>query len=250
MKKILMLMIVAVLMLGVSGQAMAAFTDGDLVRVVFSTNGVNEVATDLGSVAAITVPDSNTIIWNANNFNLASLGGTADASNSYAVYFSIGTTASMGKNQVWASGPAGGQIVTKNAFSLFNTNSHSVMGNYQVAGGGASQVTMAMSDANSFWTRLASGGAGVGQLGTLISANNAAVSLASLGSIGYADQILYYYGTLGGLGNVAGVNVSDLKTYADGHSALNGPTTPIPAAVYLFGSGLMGLVGLRRKMAA
>jgi hypothetical protein len=49
------------------------------------------------------------------------------------------------------------------------------------------------------------------------------------------------------------LNVATIRTYADGTTQLN-PTsvaqTPVPAAVYLLGSGLLGLVGIRRKMAA
>ncbi len=251
MKKIMMLMIVAVLMLGASQQAMAAFADGDLVRVVFSTNGTNEIATDLGSIANLTSSSSNQMTWNANNFNLSQLGGTASLADTYVVYFAI-TQSPNPKNQVWVSGPATGQsTVTKSAFSGFNTNSHTVTGEYTVLGGGASQVVEAVSDPNSFFTVMTAGGANVGNLGGFTPGNTAAISLANLAS-GYVDSVLYYYGTFGGAGASPATSIGTLRTYADGSTALNpaASPTPIPAAVYLFGSGLLGLAGLRRKMAA
>ena len=51
MKKIMMLLVAMVLLLGVSGQAKAYFDDGHLIRVVYSTNGTMESATDLGDIS-------------------------------------------------------------------------------------------------------------------------------------------------------------------------------------------------------
>jgi len=247
MKKIMMLMIVAVMMLGVSQQAMAAFADGDLIRVVFSTNGTNEVATDLGSITSLTSPSSATTVWNANNFNFSQLGGTADASNSYVVYLAL--TASPTK-QAWTSGPAGGQTGAKQNFSGLTNKFHLVEAAYAALGGG-SQVTLGMSDPNSFWTQLTSNGATMGSLSAFVAANNANISLASLPTAGYVDAKIYYYNLPNVLpGNIAGTAVSTIRTYADGHSALNPSTVPVPAAAYLFGSGLVGLAGLRRKFVA
>jgi hypothetical protein len=254
MKKILMLMVVAVLMFGVSGQAMAAFSGGDLIQVVFSTSGVNEVATDLGSISALTSPSAGVVSYTANNFNLSQLGGTADASNSYVAYFAIMSPINGGSanKNAWFSGTGGTQSVAKTAFGGYDTHYSVTTGQYQVSGGGASQVVLATSNANSFWAQLTTNGASLGGMGGILTNANAtaAQSLANLATLGYVTTNLYYYGAIPGTpGAYAGTNVSGMTTYADGHSALNGPTTPIPAAVYLFGSGLMGLVGLRRKMA-
>jgi hypothetical protein len=51
--------------------------------------------------------------------------------------------------------------------------------------------------------------------------------------------------------DMSGVAVATIRTYADGTIRLNPreAATPIPAAVYLLGSGLLGLVVIRRKMA-
>ena len=53
---------------------------------------------------------------------------------------------------------------------------------------------------------------------------------------------------------MVGVKLLDLTTNTDGTTTVNyvAPTaaTPIPAAAWLLGSGLMGLFGMRRKMKA
>jgi hypothetical protein len=106
-----------------------------------------------------------------------------------------------------------------------------------------------MSDPNSFTTLL--NPAGDNKLRGFVPAGNAATSLAALSTAGFVDQVLYYYGSPTGIsGTSTGVNVSVLRTFADGSTQLNPSAVPIPAAVYLFGSGLLGLAGIRRKMAA
>ncbi|HUJ16789.1 MAG TPA: hypothetical protein VL197_02255 [Nitrospirota bacterium] len=255
MKKIMMLVMVVMLMLGVSGQAMAAFSDGDLIRVVYSTAGTNEVATDLGSIANLTSASSTLVNFNTNNFNFASLGAGANASNSYVVYYSL-TLSPNPKNQAWLSGPAGGQTTAKSSWTSFSSAAHTVNGQYQLTGGGSSQVTLATNDPNSFYQQLEGGGSLVGYMKGFIPTSSSAIATASLANLatnGYVDQVLYYYGLPSGInGTSTGLNVSTIRTMADGSTVLNpgAPATPIPAAAYLFGSGLLGLVGLRRKMAA
>jgi len=256
MKKIMMLLVAVMLVAGFTGQAMAAFGDGDLVRVVYSSAGTLETATDLGSVANLTAASTANVIYNTNNFDLSALGTGATAANSYVAYFSLTLTPNP-KNQAWLSGPTGGQSVAKNNWSAFGGAEHSVTGLYYATGGGtgatgsvpsAAQVSVLMSNPASFWSQLTLSGAGVGQMAGY--ANTSAVSsLANLATVGYVDQTLYYYGSPSGLGTATGLNVATIRTYANGTTQLN-PTVPIPAAIYLLGSGLLGLVGIRRKMAA
>jgi hypothetical protein len=248
-----MFLMVAVLMLGISGQAMAAFTqDGELIRVVFSSAGVYETATDLGSVTALTTNTGANVVYNTNNFDLAALGGTSTAADSYVVYFS--TAASP--NRAWVSGSTSLTTMTgvKSAYSGFAGGAHSAEGLYSVQGGGATQVTVLMSDPASFWTQLTNSGSGIGNMKGYVAASSgvATTSLADLTTVGYVDQKLFYFASASGIGNTTGVQVATIRTFADGHTELNPvtPAVPIPAAVYLLGSGLLGLVGIRRKMAA
>jgi hypothetical protein len=87
-----------------------------------------------------------------------------------------------------------------------------------------------------------------GYLDVTKTGNSAEANLAALSTTGYVDQVLYSYGSDPDSGN-AGVQVATIHTTAAG-STVTPTNTPIPAAAYLFGTGLMGLVGLRRKMSA
>jgi len=40
-----------------------------------------------------------------------------------------------------------------------------------------------------------------------------------------------------------------IRTFADGSTQVSAPV-PVPAAIWLLGSGLIGLVGIRRRMTA
>ena len=129
-----------------------------------------------------------------------------------------------------------------------------MLAGYQVTAGGANSVSMQQSNGQSYWTNMNVSGSSIGTMGGYIDAMHAGAeqNLAALSTTGYVDQVLYYYGSNPDSGN-PGTAVGYLRTYADGHTVLNpanAPTTPIPAAAYLFGSGLLGLIGLRRKMAA
>jgi len=60
---------------------------------------------------------------------------------------------------------------------------------------------------------------------------------------------LYYYGNPYASPNIPGVNMGTLQMQADGSTLLNPNAVPIPAAVWLLGSGLLGLIGVRRRNA-
>ena len=244
MKKVMMLMLAMVLLLGVSGQALAFFDDGNLIRVVYSSDGTMESATDLGSITGLTSASTANVIYNTNNFSLAQLGAGATLATSYVAYF----TATLSPDQAWTSGSsASGQTGSTGAFQGFVSSMHNALQTgYQLNGGLTNaMVTLATGDPNSYFKQLASVPGALG--GFLAQDNGAEKSLADLATVGYVDQYLYYYASIPGRGSATGLNVATIRTFADGHTELN-PTVPIPAAVYLLGSGLLGLVGIRRKM--
>jgi hypothetical protein len=239
MKKVLMFLVVSLFLFSLSGQAFAAFALGDLIRVVYQDNGNVEYATDLGAFSATTPIPSNMPFAGQDTFSTGTFGTTFD--HLYVGYFVVTTT-----NQAWTSGPLTGQQAGNRKGNAFFSAGSSVVNYYHAMGSGTSYQGD-KGNLSSYFTKMDNATLNNGIMGTLIPAANAEASLAALATTGYVDQMLYYYtGTASGAPK--GSAVAYIRTFADGHTELHG--VPIPAAVYLFGSGLLGLVGIRRRMSA
>ena len=247
--KILLMAAVFMLMFSFAGQAMAAFTTGDLIRVVYVNGGVGaEVATDLGTFSTYTTPGSigSTISYTTNDFSLSQFAGQSDWSNiSVAYYLKVGTS----NASFWLSGPvAGGQSTTGGLKTSLSSGIASTLTYYNGLAGGASQVSGVSSNASSYYSKLDLVGTAVGQFTGYTSGGE--VGLAGLSTVGYVDQYLYYYDKATNGSPMSGVAIADIRTFADGHTEIIPMATPLPAAFWLLGSGLMGLVGIRRRMTA
>jgi len=242
MKKIMMLLLVAFLMLGMSGKAMAYFGNDELFRVVYNANNGtgNEFFTDLGTFNNLTDPTqlSGTMNLNTSNFN----EGTYAGPTSQVAYFMYDGT------HVWVSGDANGGYSGGHALSKFLTPYNNM--NSVVAAVGTQSVTLAQSNGDSYYTQANGGGTTAGTMGGFLSLLNSHTGMNANLPGGVVDQFLYYFGTPNATGAQTAVAVAQIITNADGSTTLEqiGAPVPIPAAVYLFGSSLLGLVGLRRKM--
>jgi hypothetical protein len=244
MKRIMMLLIAAVMLFGVTGQAMAAFTNGDLIQVVYQQGGTSEVATDLGAFSSTTAYAGDTVTFNTNPFATAGTGVFAGASQSdlYVAYYIAG-----GSGPVWVSGSQTTQTSGAHQGAAAQTLS-TINGNYNTLGGGSSQVTVDQSNALSYYQKEDKGSYlnNAGNWNGFIPAKDGEVSL---GTTAYVDSYLYYYATP--TSGVSGVQVATIRTFANGTSEIVGTTNvgtvPVPPSVLLLGSGLIGLVGLRRK---
>jgi hypothetical protein len=240
-KTLLILAAVAMLMVGLAGQALAYFAEGDLIQVVYNTGGTKEVMTDLGTGLNYTTANSTDTKITANPFSLSELGAS-DWSQVNVAYFTI--TTQGGVNNLWLSGPSGTQNIT--SIGKWNSGAGSaaetlIQGNALT---GKSQNINNQTDTYSYVNLF--DGANVGTFMKEISAGTVEASLASFstGST-YVDQYLYYYATPNA--KSTGLQVATIRTYADGTTEINPSAVPVPAAIYLLGSGLLALVGIRRK---
>lgn len=244
MKRIMMLLVVAMLLLGVSGQAMAYFTAGDLIQVVYKAGGTgNEVLTDLGNASAWTtaggVPTS-TFTTGINDAFVAGNFAGASWDQLNVAYFTY-----TGTGNFWMSGPAGGQTNLGSKKSGTRTAMVNVMLN-AAAAGTAQVVQSSLGTANSYWNILDGAGLKIGTSAGFVATGSSEANLAALASGGSADLYLYYYPT--GSSNTAGTGAQLAKlTISNGSTHVTTAATPIPATFLLFGSGLLGLVGIRRK---
>lgn len=245
LRKKIAVLVAAALMSLTASSAFAAFADLNLVRVIYErTTGTTETATDLGNI--------NTLLATGGTIaNSAVSLSASNPNNLFVVYFAINhATTGTGVGDLWVSStttnaPA---AVGTLGFNTTKSGTTSVFSYYNSLGAGT--VTSQQSNLNSYKTKLAS------SQGALSNGINGATrpfveaSLASLvtGAATSVKQGLYFFENANTAGSVA-VKVADIITNADGSTTINPPVTatPIPAAFYLMGSGLLGLVGLRRR---
>ena len=237
-----MIALLAGLMLTLSaGSAFAYFgtvsgNNLDLVRVVYDTAGSVEVATDLGSV-------DGSGLASASAFSLSQFGTGKTFANLNVAYFAFDTTT----HSLWTTStqlPAG--FTTGTVGSAISA-SGLMSGYYNSLGGSTGTVVASQSNVNSFFSQFDLGGAATGSADAVLNPATNELNLAALATAGYADLQLYKF-TITGSGRNTAVSVASdlvLRTNADGTTSVQ--ATPIPAAAWLFGSGLMGLFGLRRK---
>jgi hypothetical protein len=216
MKKIMMLLAATMLLLGVNGQAMAYFSNGDLIQVVYS--GATEIATDEGSLA--------TLLAGGTTLNFSS-----PLANANVAYFDYITTGGA-LGTMWTSGGAS-QTGKGGSAGAFITAYNSAAGLYFNAG--TQQVTVATSNPSSYYATMDSNGGGVGQMAGFIPAGGSEASLVNNGPV---QQTLYSYVPTSRT-NPTGVFAATINT---GNTA-----TPVPPSILLMGSGLLGLAGIGRK---
>ena len=242
MKKLLSLItLAAVMMVGLAGNAMAYFEAGSLIRVVYQTTGDVEVVTDLGSGADL-VGSSNALVGTgADAFSLSQFGGAAYGDLKVAYMYS--PTIDVSTSPMSFSGPVDTATLSG------DRKGSGLSGNYgtfiATYSGDDSTVVGSKSTLTGYYQQLNVTNFAGFLLNTVVE-----TSLADLATVGYVEQPLYAYANI----NVKsiGVAVATIRTLADGTTLINPAAisqVPVPASFLLFGSGLLGLFGIRRKNA-
>ena len=246
--RVLILFVAAAIALGTAACAFADFADLRLIRVYYDRNGT-EVATDLGAVHTLeqTARDGG-----STTIEGAFTGLTANATT-FAVYFALDRT--TGVSDLWATGKVGVAHTilggstgltslksgTSSMYALYNAN----------ATDGGTEYTGPAAATSSYKSKLSST-----QGNLAVSINNASrvnteASLAGvIGSeTGSITQALYFWDNAltTAANEKIGVLAATITTNSTGTSTIVAAPTPIPPAFLLMGSGLLGMVGLRRK---
>jgi hypothetical protein len=249
-KKMIALLAGALLTVALAGNAMAAFENFDLIRIAYQTaGGTAEVATDLGSLSSIL---SGTAV-NSTSFITGGTGaGTAfsntSLSNINVLYIAFDSNNISGTDKAWFSGAATAPGLISN--NTWTTGPSSIQSYYRGMSqllGNATQVVGSQGAANSYANLFGNGGGtqSDGSLGLLIDGTVE----ANLGA-GAATQHLWY---LADSTSPVFADLGTLITNLDGTtsftSASQAAQTPIPPSLLLMGSGLLGMIGLRRKKA-
>lgn len=248
MKKALMLLAAMVLVFSISGQAMAYFTAGDLIQVVYKTGGTgNEVLTDLGSITNWTTPGSViTSTYGSNPVSLGQFTGSAWSDLNVA-YFTESSTGSF-----WISGPQGGQTNNGGQKNNLRAAINSALTQAAANANGTAQAVQASNAyLNSYWNLLDKNMIGAaGTWGGYSKNNDGEANLASLATGGSVDLQLYYYPAATSNLAGSGVNTAKMTIFSNGTAKATPVASPIPAPIVLLGSGLLGLIGIGRKKTA
>jgi hypothetical protein len=252
-KKLVALLAGALLTSAMAGNALAYFTGDDLIRVVYSATTGVEVATDLGSIATLLTSAPGTILGGG-AASFTNYGVTGDLSTYSVAYFAKSTSENgvTGK-YIWASGDATTPSVSGTSQWNGTNGAMTNMLSQEGAAGSTQTVSVGTGATNSYYHKADGSGTITGALSGIISANSRVNTEASLANIANTPvtQGLWYFGAANG--SQTGLLALTLQTNADGSTTLNPNSTaatPIPPSFFLMGSGLLGMVGLRRKKRA
>ncbi len=250
MKKLLGVLLAAVLLFGLTGQVHAYYSGYDLIRVVYDTaynaynkptGGTYETATSLGSF------QSNPSFSGVSGM---AVGGGTDAFTTLSgtnfstlrVGYFMYTGSTTVKN-VWVSDDSAQARSTYRQYSGFYNNAQAIETVYRTAPGDANTVQTLQSEPDSFWNRFEKASPSSFKSYLTTATSYGTQSLADLATNGYVDTYLYYFAT--GDAVADGVQVAVIRTMADGSTIIN--PVPVPPALWLMGTGLIGLIGLRKR---
>jgi len=251
-QKIVVLLATAAMTVSLACNAMAAFVQGDLIRVVYDTVGTKEYATDLGSWSTLTADaiTGNVTVGGGGDAILLSTLGAGSWNNLVVGYYL--TDATSGANRVATAGAAGGVTSANRKFTSYNGAAGLVTTNYNATAAGATSVLLNdKTSGNTYYTKLDTNGATIGEYSGWFSPTNnpgGSLSLAPLATTGYVDQTIYRWSAanLGLQGPTAGAAAFTVRTMADGSTVINSYATPEPSTYALLCISL-GVVGFARK---
>jgi len=253
MKKVVALG-VGLLMMGTASQAMASFERGHLSMTIYDTANNYEMGLDLGSYASLT--GSNVTLYSGLSFtgwNFAymttGVGVFMDSSDTNEGIYSgvVGTNRSTGLalNTYYAGGDS------------FNDFSEKVRRYYSTADTDGDGIVLGTATfASSYVVNMQNGKNGeAGTPGFYTGINQQPTAEVEFPvSNPYVDIYLYQWDTnmdTGELYVVGGTSYTAIIRLTATGDVIFNPTqaseVPVPGAVWLLGSGLMGLAGLRRR---
>lgn len=237
MKKAIVALLAAALVFGFVGPAAAAIDVGNLVVVTYDADV--EVVTDLGPVA--------------------DFGSATDLYNTDLSVFTTATTFAELNVGAFATSVTGSMLENYDIYFMVQSGATPVINSSQVYAAVSAdfyanaQPTQATGFSKSYTNTKNAGGNSPGNYGGIltnysIGEINLAALDAGIGSTVEFDIVHFYSTDWGTTLNDGGV----VASYAYGIDAAGDvyvAPVPVPAAAWLLGSGLLGLIGIRRRNA-
>jgi hypothetical protein len=250
MKKELALGVFGLFMLGSVPQASASFEIGNMILSIYDTTKSVEYGFDLGNYAG-----------NAQNVNL----GTINLGNQLTsdAYFGIFSNESVGSNYIALFGLTNSDIKTIGATVRHSNGSlgywNNVANEYNYTNNSATKVEISTNNPNSYFSILESNSIGGSTYAGLVTGSPVEGSLNGVIDGSVINMYLYQHQKLGttstsyGLTNEGFIQLTfhkDVNNILTADLMLNPTSTnevPVPGALWLLGSGLAGLIGIRRR---
>ncbi len=236
MKKLVGVLMIGAAVIFAAGTANAAFSNGDLIMVVDNTSNGNEYAQDLGSFSTLANGNVGAAITTLESAAL-------NSPSSLEVFYFDAVSATQDYVGATAKPVVGSQLKYNGA----NTLANGVLGDYA----GLTPVSGVVNagqynGASTYFTSVA------GNFGGLF--NSATAVGASFASSTTPLNLEIYDAVKSVSVSDTGIDITT-TILADGsiQASISGETaspTPIPPSVLLFVPGLLGLVGLKRRISA
>jgi len=243
MKKLTSIIFAALLTMAFATQALAvSFGELDLVRVVYKAGGA-EVATNLGNIGTTLDLSADELVVGdgSSAFSLSQFAPGTTWADLRVAYF---TKLETSKEAYLSSSDSAAPGANSRAWSNFSNGVLFATTYYSGLTATGSTVVGDATFNNAYAQALTNGGTNPGAFGSYISPSSGEMNLAALVTAGYVDQYLYHY-----MNNAAQPGVVRIRTFADGSTMINPAAVPVPASVFLLGSGLLALIRRARTRA-
>lgn len=228
------------LLLGLTGVSMAAMSNLELYMVVYNSTstGTVETITDLGTIGGeINLSSQGLVLSSVDALSDLSIYGSGTTySNLTVAYFAYNDTSAT--DEAWITGDS-----TRNARGFNNMNTaYGILTPYYSNLDEGETLVGEKSANGSYYTTMDFNGTRIGTFYNFSALGDGEVSLATLATVGYVDQTLYYYTSTG---STTGIVAATIRTYANGDVVIN--PVPAPPGLLLLAPGLLGLIGLRKR---